>query len=243
MEYIKVLATDSTNTELKRRYRLDNRLANTCLSAGFQTQGKGQRGSGWQAEPGKNLITSIFLSQITLKKEELFKLNILISLNLQSQLSEIKGLPKISIKWPNDILAGTKKLGGILIEPIWKNNKIRHVVIGIGLNVNQTDFPTLPRASSLKLLTHTDFHLDELLHKLVENLERSLYNQLETPLEALIPTYENRLFKIHEPAPFRLPKGEVKTGIIRGISQQGKLKIEFDQTLQLFDIKEIKMQY
>src|SRR5699024_4981416 len=133
--------------------------------------GRGQRNESWQTEDHKNLTFSLLLNNLSLDPQEYFKLNALVSLALVEFLNEIIPTSQLFVKWPNDILAGQQKICGILIENILQGKTIDHSVVGIGLNVNQTDFIDLPRAGSLKRIAGHDFELDNLLKELVEKLE------------------------------------------------------------------------
>src|SRR5699024_5095166 len=243
MEYIKVLATDSTNTELKQRFRQNKRMPNTVLNANHQRKGRGQRQGTWNTSANKNLTFSLLLKNIKLPVDTNFKLSALVSLAVAEQLQQIAPKANISIKWPNDILAGNKKICGILIENMLQKTDIEHSIIGIGLNVNQTDFAGLPQAGSLKTVTHRDYKLEELLVLLAEAVEQKVYNGLQTPLSTIITTYEQHLFRHQLSSTFQFPNGEKRVGKIQGISPSGHLKILFETGLHYFDLKEIKLLY
>src|SRR5699024_7516822 len=133
MHYIKVLATDSTNSELKRRLARNPRISNTSLFALHQREGRGQRGTQWSSKNHKNLTFSILLNNLELKAVENFKLNAIISLSIQQFLQSLTAEAHFCIKWPNDILAGRHKICGILIENILMGSHIHNSIIGMGL--------------------------------------------------------------------------------------------------------------
>ena len=85
-------------------------------------------------------------------KDIFFKLNMIVSLKMIRILKKYS-IPKLSIKWPNDILSENKKIAGILIETSLKNGRLNDFIIGIGLNVNQKTFKNLPNATSIKKKT------------------------------------------------------------------------------------------
>ncbi len=243
MQYIKVLATDSTNTSLKEYFRKNPEIENTCLLTFNQTKGKGQRGESWHTKPHKNLTFSVLLKNINLNPQAYFKLNALISLSLQQVIQQEIPKSSIYIKWPNDILAGSQKICGILIENILREKKIKHSIIGIGLNVNQIDFPDLPKAGSLKTIVKKEFDLENLLLKIVENLEQKVYENLQKPLDEILKLYENHLFRINQISTFEFPDSTHQSGIIRGVSLSGKLLIEFEDELKEVNLKEVKLLY
>tara|TARA_B100001079_G_C16037589_1_gene351425 strand:- start:89 stop:577 length:489 start_codon:yes stop_codon:yes gene_type:complete len=153
-------------------------------------------------------------------------------------------IPKLKIKWPNDILAGNFKICGILIENILINGRVGSTIIGIGLNVNQLEFENLPQAASLKKLTGVHFELDYLLKLLVNTIEKNIYAKKDWKIEAILNEYYVHLFRLNKASTFEFPNGQRKTGIIKKVSHQGRLIIFFeDQLEQEFDIKEIKLLY
>lgn len=243
MQYIKVPATDSTNTDLKRRLHDNPASQNTCLRAETQTQGRGQHGANWQAEPNKNLTFSILLKDINLRPSHAFKINAIVSLGIVKLLHSKVRQKTFRVKWPNDILSGHRKICGVLIENSLRGNLIKHSIIGIGLNVNQTNFENFPKASSLKNITGTSFPLETLMKNIAKEIEGSLYSQRHTPMAKILEAYESHLYRLNVPTLFEFPRGKRQTGIIQGVSLDGQLKVKFGGEIQNFNLKEIKMLY
>lgn len=243
MQYIKVLATDSTNDDLKRLSRNNVSMPNTCLRTDRQLKGKGQMNGVWNTEHGKNLTMSIFLRDLRLKVSENFHLSALVSLAVATYIQEKTSGLQIKVKWPNDILAGRQKLCGILIENLLKGSFIERSIIGVGLNVNQMEFGQHTQAGSLRELTGKNWDLDLLQKELSEKIENTVYQGLKQPYEHVIKTYEAQLFRLNQPSKFLLPSGEQQTGVIRGIQFSGRMLVEFDNGLQSFGLKEIKLLY
>lgn len=242
MRIIKVNATDSTNTFLREIQRKNIFFENLCLVAYKQTKGRGQRGAGWISEPGKNLTFSLLFRNMELPANEHFKLNAATSLALLESLQKT-GIKDLSVKWPNDILSGNSKIAGILIENNLKNGKIKDSIIGIGLNVNQENFPGLPKAASLKSLSGKDFDLDSLLKILVEEIEASFEGFKNQKIKDVLEKYHTHLFRIGKVSEFELPSGESFSGTIRGVSMEGKLRVEQDGVEEGFLMKEVKLRY
>ena len=139
MSIIKLSATDSTNSYLKE-LSLEQTLDDfTVVSTELQLKGRGQMGSKWVSDKGKNLTISILKKLENFDVQNQFNLNCIVSLAIYDVLLEIKA-PNLYVKWPNDILSVDKKICGILIENILKGRFIQAAIIGIGLNVNQTNF-------------------------------------------------------------------------------------------------------
>src|SRR5699024_3320698 len=172
-----------------------------------------------------------------------FKISIATSLALVTVVQKILKDKAVHIKWPNDILAGNRKICGILIENIIKKQNIQHTIIGIGLNVNQTDFTEIPTASSLKKITGKSYNLEQLLMASTKQVEQEVYFSLNTPIKQLLHAYEARLFKKDKQAVFRRPNGEKKNGVICGITDTDQLKVAFDTKTEQIWTKEIQMIY
>ena len=243
MQIVKLNAIDSTNAYIKRTLRTKGLETNTVVVADEQYEGRGQMGTIWSSEPGKNLTFSILKKFDSFKISEQFYLSMLVCLSIYKTLKDLN-IPDLSIKWPNDILSGNDKFCGVLIETIIKGDTIRTAILGIGLNVNQTRFPDLAKVTSLKLLLGKSFDLDELLQKLLEDLMVRLQNLSWLDLESLRSDYEKKLFMKDKPAFFEFKNGTKKEGCIQGISKDGKLRIQFKIGIQTeFAFKELKLIY
>jgi BirA family biotin operon repressor/biotin-[acetyl-CoA-carboxylase] ligase len=160
--YIK--ATDSTNTLMKELLAKGEwPEGERFLYTAFQTAGRGQAGNGWESEEGKNLLCSILLPP----RKELFDLNVLTAVAVQRLLGE-----GFTIKWPNDIYYGDKKIAGILIENAILGSEVAYSIAGIGLNVNQTTFlSSAPNPVSLKQISGKETDIDALMQALMTQIE------------------------------------------------------------------------
>lgn len=239
MRLVKLDAIDSTNDFLKNLTRSETVENFTVISAENQTKGRGQMGSEWKTEIGKNLIMSMLVKDLLADTHAIFELNILTALSVIEVL-QTQCIPNLSIKWPNDIMSGNKKIGGILIENSFKPDTIESI-IGLGLNVNQTNFLHLPQASSLAVVTGHTFDKDALLIEIAETIERKCQF---IDADLLWRDYHNHLFKKEIPMAFENEGGHRFMGIIDGVERDGKLRILLeDDSFQTFGIKEIKMLY
>ncbi len=212
----------------------------TVVVAKHQTDGKGQIDKKWITESGKNLTFSLLYVDNLLILNQKY-INLAVSLAIYETLDELK-VPNLSIKWPNDIMTGTQKIAGILIETLIRGQYIHKAIIGIGLNVNQDTFPNeLHRATSLKLVTNKEHQLDSVLMDLLLKLSEKLAIVTEKNYPKLEAAYDKALYMKNVTTDFRDNKGRVFTGKITGISKTGNLLIEDSnqQTLE-FGIKEIK---
>ena len=242
MKLIKLDAIDSTNEFLKglsNKQELENF---TVVTAENQTKGKGQMGAVWASEVGKNLILSVLVKDFLSDICQIYDLNIIASLAVIDAL-EWYNIPNLSIKWPNDIMSDNKKIGGILIENSIKSDGTIVSIVGLGLNVNQTNFENLPKASSLSVICNLKFNKEDLLFSIIDNIERKVSVGKQNS-DTFWTDYSNKLFKKGVPMPFSDQNNQNFMGIIQGITAIGKLEILLeDDSVAEFDIKEIQMLY
>jgi BirA family biotin operon repressor/biotin-[acetyl-CoA-carboxylase] ligase len=239
MPIVKLDAIGSTNdflSEMASAQQLENY---TTVTTETQTKGRGQQGATWMAEPGKNLTVSVYIESSFKNPESVFMLNAAIALAIADCLDGL-GIPDVCVKWPNDILSGMKKVSGVLIENSWRGSTVRSIV-GIGLNVNQTDFGNLPHVASMALVTGRQFDRDEVLEKLLSQIKMRT-NNVETKRDIWVD-YHARLFKKDKPMPFE-SAGRRFMGIIRGVDPDGRLRVELeDESIRTFGVREISMLY
>lgn len=242
MKVIKLDAIDSTNDFLKSLSN-DQSIENfTVVTAENQTKGKGQMGSEWVSEIGKNLTMSVLVKDFLSDSNTLFNLNIAVCLAVVEALNEFK-IPKLAIKWPNDILSDSKKIGGILIENSFKSDTSIVSIVGLGLNVNQINFDNLPKASSLAVVCNSEFDKEEILLKIIENIKNNVLNWNQKS-DKLWSEYVDCLFKKGIPMPFQDKNQLNLMGIIQGVSPNGKLQVLLENDdINEYDIKEIQMLY
>ena len=216
---------DSTNSEALRR--LPELSDCTVLAAREQTAGRGQRGNSWFSEPGKNLTFSIVLKygENKLEAADSFWLNYLISVSIVDFLQSHAIWCKV--KWPNDVYVGKNKICGILTENVLEGSSVSASVIGVGLNINQKEFPQLANATSLWSLTGEEHSLEECLEKILAGFERRLpYLFDEDRRKLIFSAYSSYLFNLDVNARYHdyLTEREY-IGIIKGVAPDGRLMI------------------
>ncbi|MEO8773365.1 MAG: biotin--[acetyl-CoA-carboxylase] ligase [Gelidibacter sp.] len=243
MRIIKLDATDSTNTYLKKMSVAGDAEDGLAVVAKFQTSGRGQMGTVWDSQDAKNLTFSVFKDVSFVHITQHFYISMAVSLAVHEALISL-GIHRIKVKWPNDILSENKKVAGILIENVIKLNVITGSVIGIGLNVNQTDFEGLPSASSLLLLSGQVFDLDEVLDAVLKQIDIH-FNYLKNKQFNFLKTfYESHLFRKNKPSTFRNAEGALFFGYIAGVSEYGNLLIRVENNIiKSFDFKEVTLLY
>lgn len=160
-------STDSTNKELRRR--LDQSGDLTIIAARMQSAGRGQGEHTWHSAPGQNLTFSILLRHRLLKASDALAVTSIMALGIRDYLRS-KGIEPW-IKWPNDIWVGEKKICGILVENSIRAGKIDFSIVGVGLDLNQTDWPVeLPNPVSVRELTGMEYDTREELRQLADAL-------------------------------------------------------------------------
>lgn len=176
MEYIVIKEAGSTNTVLARhREDMEENAGMTMLRAVSQTQGRGQRGNSWESEPGMNLTCSVFARHDGFRASAQFSISEATALAVADTLADF-GV-EARVKWPNDIYAGDKKICGILIEHSVMGMDLSHSILGIGINLNQTDFVSdAPNPVSVRQLTGESIDIDRFAHALGDRIEERLEN-------------------------------------------------------------------
>jgi len=213
----------------------------TVISARKQTQGRGQIGSGWESEAGKNLTVSLILYPTFLPIKQQFLLNQAISLGVFDFVSRFIEA-EVKIKWPNDIMVGNKKIAGTLIQNILSSNNFQTSIVGIGVNVNQTFFKSdAPNPTSIKAETKNEHDLKDLIDFLCIDLEKR-YLQLRAENSWIIQKeYLSNLHQYQEEAIYqRTDNDAIFSGKIVGVHESGKLIIDHTKGQSLFSMKEVK---
>lgn len=242
MRIIKLNAIDSTNEYLRELISREDVADYTIVTAKNQTRGRGQMGTVWSSEDSKNLTFSVFKDLSMHDVEFPFYICMAISLAILKTFKSLN-IPDLRIKWPNDILSADKKICGILIENVIKN-KLNSTIIGIGINVNQTKFVDLPKASSLKNITGVHYNLDEILQLVIKHTKAYSLLLEQEKYDFVKNEYETSLFRKNKPSTFKDAKGILFSGFIKGVTKYGKLQVILeDQIVKKFDLKEITLLY
>ena len=212
--------TDSTN-----RWMKENGEGEMVVVADFQTAGKGCGTNTWESERGKNLLLSVLIHPQKVTARTQFIITQIVSVALCNTLQQVMEpltatLPPISIKWPNDIYVGDKKICGVLIENRLEGHRIKDCIIGIGLDVNQTVFVSdAPNPVSIKQLTGRDTDRDELLAAFLDELQRAIENK------GIHQAYMNRLYRREGLHPFEA-NGKRFMATVVGTTDDGRLMLQ-----------------
>ncbi|MFA8434455.1 MAG: biotin--[acetyl-CoA-carboxylase] ligase [Marinifilaceae bacterium] len=230
---------DSTNNHALKLIQEASPSHGTVVLTVNQTKGRGQRKNYWESEGGKNLTISLILRPEFLPIHLQFGISKVISLGVADFLGRYTD--NISIKWPNDIYVGEKKIAGILIEHSIMGSILSTSVCGIGLNINQREFLSdAPNPVSLALLCDKEFDLEECLTQLLEAIE-TRYQQLEEGQpELLDQEYLKILYRKEGYYPYEDANGRFEARIA-GISPIGQFVLETREgDERTYNFKEVK---
>ena len=236
---IELSEIDSTNNYAMRL--IDEGMAEhgMIIRADFQTKGKGQFANLWLAEESKNLLISTIIDTKEFAIEKQFFLNAATCLSVAEMLMTNYNIPHVSIKWPNDIYAGDKKIAGILIENSLRGTQWTNAVVGIGLNVNQAVFSDLNRATSMINQTQEKQKVKSVLKNLLKILNKH-FLKIGTKEHELFEAFNLNLYKLNKEIAFT-KKNELYKGIVRGVNVQGELELEVEGKIKRFKHKEIEL--
>ncbi|MGM0579322.1 MAG: biotin--[acetyl-CoA-carboxylase] ligase [Bacteroidota bacterium] len=205
-----------------------------------QTKGKGQRGNKWSSPAGKNLTFSLFLKPHFLQASQQFELNRMVSLALLDVVISLSSEAKVFVKWPNDLMLIRKKVAGILIENSISKSGIAESIIGIGLNVNQTE-DLLPTATSLANQFEQEFNLEKILLEIVQRLEHYYFILRSGDFRFIHELYESKLYLKDKVAYYEDAIGKFN-GIIRKVHPDGVLEIEDESGIhRKYQFKEVRL--
>ena len=248
MRFLYLDQVDSTNAYLLRFPELER--IGTVVWAGEQTAGKGMASNTWESTPGMNLTFSMGVDMAFMKAADQFRLSQAVALAVYDVLTRVlssSGLSEellgtLSVKWPNDLYFGKRKLCGILINSTIHGDAMGVSVVGIGLNVNQTQFCNWPTAPvSLKMILGHDLELQPLMERIATAVNRRVAMlQMEERRDGIPQEYLNRLFQYRQWGEYEV-NGETVQRLIIGIDPFGRLVTMGTLGKEyVFDIKEIR---
>lgn len=248
---------ESTYGELQRWATEESSLpSGSCIDALYQTGGRGQRGNSWFATREKNLLPTFLLKDTSLPATEVVRISDWVALSVAEVVAQwAEGLTpeafysssssRVKVKWPNDVYWGDQKIAGILIAHTLQKGRIASSFCGIGLNVNEKNFPReLPNPTSLTEICGKELLLEEVRISLFSALERNYPRAMETSDggEAVHHRYEEKLYRRGEKATYLdVLQNRHFEGIIEGVSPEGRLLLRESATGKLlcYAFKEI----
>jgi len=238
-QIVRLHTIDSTNNYANGQIREFDVPEGTVFLAYEQIAGRGQMKNLWESEPGQNLTFSLVLYPDFIEIRRQFMLSKVVTLGIYSALN--KYVDGLKIKWPNDIYVGNRKLGGILIENSIMYGLLKSSVIGVGLNVNQTEFRSnAPNPVSLKMLTNQHFDSDSVLTEILSGVNYYYHLLSEGAYDEIDEQFTAVLFRLNERHMFR-SEDNIFEGEIIGVNEIGQLQIrETDGEVREFHFKEVE---
>ena len=228
----------STNDELVNMTKKSDELEGLVVYTDNQTDGRGQRGNIWFAEPGKNILMSLLLKPTFLAISDQFYLNLIAGLAIVDTLRNYTNA-EVQLKWPNDVYLDRKKVCGILIESNLRGSTLESSVLGVGLNLNQKGF-NLPNATSLTLETGLAYDKLEVLEEMLHKLEAWYLKLRGGNKTEILEAYHKLLMWKDEKHEFKA-NSTYFFGTIQGIDSIGKLIVtDVKGVNKTFSLKEIE---
>lgn len=239
---LRIESCSSTN-DFANELALQGEKEGTIIIAEEQTAGRGTKGRKWYSASQKGLYLSVILRP---QRRDLSLLPLVAGLAVRDALFEAEGL-QVRLKWPNDLLCKSKKLGGILCEASFIGNEMSHVILGIGINLShkREDFPQEFRsqATSMKLLLRKELDKEILLSKLWEILDDWYNFFLQGKDIQIVRAFEEHsVFSCGEKLTVETEK-EIINGEYRGLDLQGRLLLatgKRERALLAAEVLEIK---
>ena len=223
--------TDSTNLRIRE---LGDAGAphGTLAVADMQTAGRGRRGRTWESPPGSSIYMSILLRPDIIPGAAPM-LTLVMACSVAEGISDCENVD-IRIKWPNDVIAGGKKLVGILTEMSTQIDYINHVTIGVGINVNMTEFPENIRdtATSLRLETGHEVRRAPLIAAIMKRFEENYAVFLKTQdMSGLMEKYSGMLINLDRDVLVLGAEDSYKAHAL-GIDRQGELIVRREDGME-----------
>jgi len=221
---IRLDGVDSTNLYAERLLTGEGAEEGTVITTDFQVAGRGQGDKMWESERGMNLLLSVILKPRFLDAGDQFSLNKAMTLAVCDLVRSAGIVP--SIKWPNDIYAGDKKIAGLLITHRVSGSMLESTVVGIGVNLNQMNFSDMPvHPVSIKMLTGKEYPPDDALNK-ITGMIGNRYGQLKQGMADRIgKEYLECLRGVGKWLVYQAADGRFE-GRVTGVDEFGRLTVE-----------------
>lgn len=229
-------STDSTSNYIANLVKCNKLAHGTAIIADEQTKGRGQRGTEWTSQAGMNLMMSVYVEHDSLAIGNQASIHNWVAVSVWNIVDKM-GIKSL-IKWPNDILTDSGKLSGILIENSIFGKQVKSSIVGIGLNVNQTDFSSI-RATSIYLETGKTFLIEEIAISLLNELNTQFTQLQNQNFETLKASYHSKMWGMNRQVEF-LRDGKKEVGTITGTNQIGAIEVQTMNGVEYFDLKQVE---
>ncbi|NOT50266.1 MAG: biotin--[acetyl-CoA-carboxylase] ligase [Chitinophagaceae bacterium] len=230
LPFVELQSIDSTNNYARQQIHDELAQHGMTIFSHEQVAGKGQRGKTWSSEKGANIMMSVIVKPGPVRVDQQFQLNTCVAVAVHEFFSHYAD-GGTKIKWPNDLFWQDRKAGGVLIESIVGSRESGAgtwdwAIIGIGININQTAFPShLPNPVSLTQITGKIFEPVKLAKQLCGVLEKNFTMLVKGGFEKIYATYLDHLYKKDTAVKFK-KNNRVFEATIRSVSPSGKLIVQ-----------------
>lgn len=225
---------DSTNNFIEKMMAEKELESGTVIYAKDQTAGRGEGNNSWECEPDKNLTFTALVYPEHFNAEDQFKISQITAIAARNCISKLT-LKEVKVKWPNDIYIGDKKIGGILIKNRVMGSEILNTIVGVGINVNQTNFKWAPNPTSIATITKKEHNIREVL-----DLFCLEFNKLFIlSREEINNQYLDSLYRKGEPFYFQDSNGKFRGEII-DVNSYGMLNIKTSEGVKTYGFKEVQ---
>lgn len=225
---------DSTNTFLKGRRDLENY---DMAIAEVQTAGRGRRGNEWKSPEGAALFSFALKEEEYLPLEEWRKLPLVVGVSVLRALDGIEA-GDYQFKWTNDVYLNEKKVSGILVEKVEG-----FFIIGIGVNVNNTEFGELEkRATSLSRESGRSYETEEVALKIIEEFKRCYSKFLMGGWSELLYEINSKNYLKNRPIKIDL-RNRIEEGVAREVASDGTLVVDVEGERRNYDVGEIHISF
>jgi BirA family biotin operon repressor/biotin-[acetyl-CoA-carboxylase] ligase len=228
---------DSTNSVLLANSDFD--IHGTVLLSEYQTKGRGRKERVWESLSGVNLTFSILIKD-NLPERKINLITFVAAIAVAQSLENLYQLD-VSLKWPNDVLVDSKKIAGIMIESSSKGNKISKIVVGIGVNVNQPNFPgkfEIPPTSVRKEF-HDNVSRERLLCDILNNFENS-FNSLAKNPKKILDDWRDRCKMIGEKIKI-VEDEKIRNGVFEDINDDGFIILKTGDKRELIHFGDVSL--
>lgn len=242
MKIIRKESLESTNSFAEQQLAEGKISEPCCIMVTCQSAGKGQGVNSWVSEAGKNLTFSIVCFPEFMLAEKQFYLNKAVALSVAGFVSELVPNKSIKIKWPNDIYIEDHKTAGILIQTAIQKDRMKYAIIGIGINVNQEQFPVhLPNPTSIIQHTKTKTDLDGAIRRFLEIYHLRYEMLMNNKIEEIDRDYIRALYRFGQQNEFEYEGKRIHASIC-GVNEYGWLRLSTDDgSIICGDMNRIKM--
>jgi BirA family transcriptional regulator, biotin operon repressor / biotin---[acetyl-CoA-carboxylase] ligase len=191
-----------------------------------QTAGRGRGANSWQSQRSTGIYCSVVLRP-ALPPSEVLALSLAAGLAVRAAIEQVDSRVTADLKWPNDLLIDGKKVCGILAEMNAEATRVRYIVVGIGINVNQASFPKELGATSLRLVTGSEWSRVELVAALLKSLDREYRQLCEDPeaKEDILRRFAESSSWVQGKAVRIEESGSAFEGTTEGLDQRGFLRV------------------